>query len=184
LSKKRVNNVLAVLSKALRYAEEVGLIDRARIRLFRVERPEIKSWSFEEYPRLLAAAATEGPAWYAAVCLAGEAGLRVGEVKALRWREDVDLVAGSVTVNRQMRHKVEGTPKGRTRRTIPMTPTLLRALKELSVVREGPVVREHDGTAVNDLRALRAMFRICRRAGLAERGWHRCVTPSGRTLRC
>src|SRR5438552_359465 len=31
----------------------------------------------------------EGPEWYAAVCLAGEAGLRIGEVKALRWREDV-----------------------------------------------------------------------------------------------
>src|SRR5206468_1957851 len=29
----------------------------------------------------------EGDEWYAAACLAGEAGLRVGEVKALRWRE-------------------------------------------------------------------------------------------------
>ena len=173
LSEKRINNVLAVLSKALRYAEEVELVDRApRIRLFRVERPEITSWSFEEYARVLEAAMGEGPEWYAAACLAGEAGLRVGEVKALRWREDVDLVAGTLTVNRQIRHKVMGTPKGRTRRTVPMTGTLLEALKSLSVVREGFVIRETDGSAVNDLKALRAMFRICRRAGLPERGWH------------
>ena len=46
-----------------------------------------------EYARLLAAAKVEGDEWYAAVCLTGEAGLRVGEVKALRWREDVDLIA-------------------------------------------------------------------------------------------
>lgn len=68
----------------------------------------------------------EGPAIYAAVCLAGEAGLRVGEVKALRLREDVDLVAQTVTVNQQMRRGVVGTPKGRTRRTVPMTPTLTK----------------------------------------------------------
>lgn len=33
----------------------------------------------------------DSEAWYAALCLAGEARLRVGEIKALRWREDVDL---------------------------------------------------------------------------------------------
>lgn len=38
---------------------------------------------------------------YAAVCLAGEAGLRVGEVKALRWRENVDMIARTLTVNQQ-----------------------------------------------------------------------------------
>lgn len=52
----------------------------------------------------------------------------MGEVKALRWREDVDLVAGTITVNQQIRHGVLGTPKGRTRRVVPMTPTLHAAL--------------------------------------------------------
>ena len=61
--------------------------------MFKVERPEIVAWDFEQYARLLTAAKAEGDEWYAAACLAGEAGLRVGEVKALRWREDVDLIA-------------------------------------------------------------------------------------------
>jgi len=61
---------------------------------------------------------------YAAAVSGGRGGLRVGEVKALRWREDVVLVAGTSTVNQQIRHGVLGTPKGRTRRVVPMTPTL------------------------------------------------------------
>ena len=52
-------------------------------------------WELEEYARILQA---EGREWYAAVILCGEAGLRIGEVRALRWREDVDMVACTVTV--------------------------------------------------------------------------------------
>jgi hypothetical protein len=74
------------------------------------------------------------------VCLAGEAGLRSGEVKALRWREDVDLLAKTITVNQQTCHGETTTPKGRTRRTIPMTGTLEHALRRQEVVREGLVV--------------------------------------------
>jgi integrase len=44
------------------------------------------------------------PAWYAAICLAGEAGLRAGEVRALRWGDDVDMTARTLTVNQQIRH--------------------------------------------------------------------------------
>ena len=111
-----------------------------KIGLFKVERPEIEPWDFEQYARLLPAAMLEGPEWYAAVCLAGEAGLRSGEIKALRWREDVDLIAKTITVNRQTCHGETTTPKGRTRRTIPMTSTLEHALRRLEVVRDGFVV--------------------------------------------
>jgi integrase len=107
LSDKRVNNILAVLSKALKYAVEAEVLGRMpRIGLLKVERPEIRAWDFAEYRRIVATAKAEVPGWYAAVCLAGEAGLRVGEIKALRWREDVDLVAETVTVNQQVREKV------------------------------------------------------------------------------
>lgn len=102
LSEKRINNILMVLSKLLEYAVNCGLIAKApKVGLFKAERPEIESWDFEQYARLLLAAKDEGPDWYAAACLAGEAGLRVGEVKELRWREDVDLITRTITVNRQ-----------------------------------------------------------------------------------
>jgi len=173
LAMKSVNNILAVLSKALRYAEEAQIIDRApRVKLYRLERPEMEWWELEEYPRILAAAREEGPEWYAAVCLAGEAGLRIGEVRALRWERDIDLVAGTLTVSEQTRKGITGTPKGRTRRKVPTTATLIDAIKALAVVRRGYVVRNPDGSQVRDGQTTHAIYRVCRRAGLPERGWH------------
>jgi len=46
------------------------------------------------------------------------------------------------------------------------------ALKRMSVIRDGHVVRNLDGTAKSDMQAVRAIERICRRAGLLERLWH------------
>ena len=40
-------------------------------------------------------------------------------MKAIRWREDIDMTARTITVNRQVILGQFGTPKGRTRRTIP-----------------------------------------------------------------
>lgn len=88
--------------------------ESGRIRLRRVDRPEIDAWTIEEYGKLLAAARLEGPWWYAAICLAGEAGLRIGEIRELRWREDIDLAEGYLTVNRQAGNGFIGTPEGRT----------------------------------------------------------------------
>jgi len=173
LSEKRINNILAVLSKPLKYAVDCEVIGKSpRIGMFKVERPEIVTWDFAQYARLLAAAKAEGEEWYAAVSLAGEAGLRVGEVKALRWREDVDMIAKTITVNFQIRNAETTTPKGRTRRTVPMTETLHAALKRMSTIRTGLVVRNLDGTGMQDSFADRGLERICRRAGLPVRYWH------------
>jgi integrase len=172
LGEKRSNNILAVLSKPLHYAAECNVIAHVpRMGLYKVERPEIEWWDFEQYARLIAAAKIEGEDWYAAVCLAGEAGLRSGEIKALRWREDVDLIAKTVTVNRQTCHGETTTPKGRTRRTIPMNSTLEHSLRRMQTVRDGFVVRSFDGSAKSDGETCHAIERICRRAGLPVRYW-------------
>ena len=64
LSDKRINNILAVLSKALRYAASVRLIQTVPpIGLLKVERPEIEPWDFAQYARMIAASAKEGPEW-------------------------------------------------------------------------------------------------------------------------
>jgi hypothetical protein len=65
----------------MKYAADCELIAKApKIGMFKVERPEIVAWDFEQYPRIVAAAKVEGEDWYTAVCLAGEAGLRVGDL--------------------------------------------------------------------------------------------------------
>ena len=85
----------------------------------------------------------------------------------------MDLIAKTITVNQQKRSKQTTTPKGRTRRTIPMTGTLLAALKRLETVREGFVVRNLDGSQKTDGQADAAILRICRRAGFPPQGFHR-----------
>ena len=173
LSEKRVNNILAVLSKALKYAADCEVIAKApKIGMFKVERPEIVAWDFAQYARLLTTAKADGEDWYAAMCLAGEAGLRVGEVKALRWREDVDMIARTLTVNQQTCNGVTTTPKGRTRRTVPMTSRLYDALRRMATIREGFVVRNLDGSQKTDGEASWAIERLCRKAGLPVRYFH------------
>lgn len=61
LGEKRINNILVVLSKALRYALDCELIAKVpKIGLFEVERPAIVAWEFEPYGSLLAAAKAGG----------------------------------------------------------------------------------------------------------------------------
>jgi integrase len=143
--------------------------------VLKVERPEIVAWSLEEYATLLAAARALDRMWYAACCLAGEAGLRIGEIRALDWKRDVDLIAGTITVNKQTRRGEMTSPKGRTRRTVPMTETLLAALEGLEGLdtnRTGFVIRTSEGNGMTDNETKYHCYRICRAAGLPERGWH------------
>jgi len=172
-SEKRINNIMAVLSKPLHYAVDAEVIAKApKVGMYKVESPEVDFWEFEEYAKLLAAARSEGPWWYVGVCLAGEAGLRVGELRALIWERDVDLLGKTVTIQEQMRHGSTGTPKGRTRRTVPISSTLDAALRSLEVVRRGYVVRNVDGAPMADGQGSHLIRRICRRAGLRMEGWH------------
>jgi hypothetical protein len=96
----------------------------------------------------------------------------VGAVKALRWREDVDMIARTLTINQQTCNGETTTPKGRTRRVVPMTGTLYEALKRMLTIREGFVVWNFDGSAKGDGQASWVIGRICRRAGLPVRYWH------------
>ncbi|MEO8701817.1 MAG: hypothetical protein ABI867_17365 [Kofleriaceae bacterium] len=60
------------------------------------------------------------------------------------------MIAKTLTINQQTRNGETTTPKGRTRRTVPMTDALFDALKRMATIREGLVVRNHDETAKGD----------------------------------
>ncbi len=97
--------------------------------------------------KLVAAGSSER--WRAALGLAGYAGLRLGEIRALTWA-DVDRKAGTVTVRRSL--LPDGTPKAPKTdagaRTVPMLPALRRVLLAWQV--RSPHKRPHDlviGTA-------------------------------------
>jgi len=82
-STKRINNVLNVLSKILRDASEIELLDRMpKIKTLKVPPEKFDFFTFEELEALVATSASE-PEWHAAVLVAGDAGLRLGELLAL-----------------------------------------------------------------------------------------------------
>lgn len=184
LSEKTINNILAVLSKPLTYAVKVGVLDRApSVGVAKVERPEAKFLEFEEVAALLDAASRDRePEYVVAILLAVEAGLRIGEVKALHW-EHVDMKARTITVSQQVRpvsdqggSKVEvfGPPKGKTRRTVPMSPALYNALRH-RLPRAGFVVPSANGKHKRTQESRSAMERIAKRAELAQQvggEWH------------
>ena len=82
LSRKRVNNVLNVLSKLLRYALELEIVGKIpTIKTLKVAPQKFDFFTVEELERLIDAAKAE-PEWQAAIVLAAEAGLRMGELLA------------------------------------------------------------------------------------------------------
>jgi integrase len=126
----------------------------------------------ETVARLVSAATSER--WRAALALAGFAGLRLGEIRALTWA-DVDLDAGALAVHRSM--LPDGTVKAPKtdagHRTAPIVPALRRLLVAWRLrsphTRPGdPVVCTADGGAVQERNIRRALDDAKTAAGLTE----------------
>ena len=169
--RKTVNNVLACLGKILRYAQEIDILERApRIRLLKVDKQKFRFLDFEELDALLAAAKAE-PDWYVAILLGADAGLRLGEIRALRW-DDIDRRNDRITIGRALWQDTEGTTKGWNLRTIPLTKRLSVALKELRHLRGKNVLADADAKPFS-LEMMRwNLPRLCRKAKFPAIGWH------------
>jgi integrase len=96
---KTVNNVLTVLHTLLRKAVEWDVIEQVpcTIRLLRIGARSVDFYDFDEYERLVTAASATADTALAIVLLGGDAGLRAGEMRALRWT-DIDLTKGQIRV--------------------------------------------------------------------------------------
>jgi integrase len=125
LGRKRVNNILAVLGKMLRYAHEIELIESVpRVKLLKLPPQQFDFLTFEELSRLLGAV-TDDLERRALFLLGSDAGLRQGEIVALEWG-DLDLVAGTLTVRRSSWHGIVGTTKSGRERKVPLTQAFRR----------------------------------------------------------
>jgi integrase len=134
----------------------------------------------KEMERLVAAGSTER--WRAAIGLACFAGLRLGEIRGLRWG-DLDLEGNAITISRSL--LPDGTPKPpKTEagiRVIALLPSLRRRLIEWKVRSprtddEHYVICTHDGSPVLQRNVQRALSAAKKKAGLdggeARLSWH------------
>jgi integrase len=87
-------------------------------------------------------------------------------------------------VNKQTRRGEMTSPKGRTRRTVPMTETLLAALKALDTIRTGFVIRTLDGCGMTDNETKYTATGSAGRRAYRSAGCTSCGTASGPTRRC
>jgi len=153
LSTKTINNKLTVLSTMLRYAHALGLIPAPKVKChIKSMSPDIVAVPAQDVARLLDASRSR---WMSvAVLLATEAGLRVGEIRGLQWG---DIKNGQLTVRRAI-DQAENvtTPKHDKRRSVPLSPALESALKQLP--RDGLwVLSNADGTPFTYDEVLAAM---------------------------
>lgn len=127
---KTVNNILAVLGRALRSAVSWGVISAmpCQIEFLATSAGDLPWYEVAEYRRLVAGAAKVSTGHHVLVLLMGSAGLRRGEVIALRW-SDIDLARKQMRVDRAMWRAHEATPKGGRGRPLPLTEELTEALK-------------------------------------------------------
>ena len=126
LAPSTIANHLILLRRALSVAHRWELIERV---------PAIQSpipaeqrfdfLTFEEAERFLAATR---PEWRALFLLALRTGMRLGELRALRWR-DVDLERGLLRVERNLTKAGYGSPKSGRARTVDLARDLVAALR-------------------------------------------------------
>jgi integrase len=169
LSKKTINNCLAVLHRALSLARMRGLIAGVpHFEWFKAPPAEFDFLTFEESARLLAAVEGE---FHTMLLVALRTGLRFGELIALRW-EDVDLVAGKVIVRRRLYRGKFDTPKSGKPREVPLSDEARAALKRHRHLRGELVFCHLDGRPLNHRASTRKLWRACKRARLRALGWH------------
>ena len=119
-----VNNILTLLSTLLRVAVEWGVIESVpRIRKLRKGPQRFDFYEDEAYERLVSAARVAGLETYLVVLLGGDAGLRAGEIMALRLPH-CDLRRGLLSIEENDWKGRVGQPKGNRSRRAEMTERL------------------------------------------------------------
>jgi len=110
------------------------------------------------------------------VLAGGDAGLRLGEIIALEWR-DIDLAVRRLTVERSDGQGHVTVPKGGRSRRLPMTQRLTAALKTGRHLRGDRVLCLPDGSPITRDRVIKAVRGAQRVAGI-EQGVHILRQPA------
>jgi integrase len=145
LKPKTVENIMSVLRKLLRVAVEWDVLEvmPCTVTRTKVAKKTAQFYDFAEFSRVVAAAEEAGRDSQLIVLLGGDAGLRLGEMRGLDWR-DVKWDARRVVVERSVWRDIVNSTKGMRARSIPLTPRLHAVLSKYREA-AGPVLRG-DGT--------------------------------------
>lgn len=170
LAAKSTNNVLSILGKLLKTAEKWGEIEKApAVELVKQDKRVMPFFSTETYDALVEGARKVSPETLAIVLLAGDAGLRKGEITALEWPH-VDLARRVIVVQQSETKGFVTSLKGRAWRAVPLTEELTAALEAIQEP-AGRVIKGRTRSGGIERKTMSAMVRDAERAaGLPETG--------------
>lgn len=138
LSRKSVKDILIVLKMILRYAEKSGHMPHSEIEVrFPTERekPEVEVLSRSLQKRIMEHVRQHPTCMNLGIYICLCAGLRIGEVCALRW-EDIDLSAGVINITKTIQ-RIYIVEDGRKR-----TELIIGSPKTATSMRQIPIPRE------------------------------------------
>jgi integrase len=164
-----VNNYLAVAGAVLAYAVEVGHIaKRPSLGMLHVPPQDFAWYTDDQLDAVVAACNT--PYERAAILLGGDAGLRAGEIRALR-REDIG--PDKLLVQRSDWFGELKAPKSGRSRPVPMSARLVQAIGECARGHASPTILvRSDGTPWTREVMRVGIARLCLSAGVENLGWH------------
>jgi integrase len=180
-SRKTVNNVLTILAHTLKTAVQWGVLDKlpCSVGLLKVRGGLPRFYDFDDYRRLVQAATEVDTRALLVVLLGGDAGLRRGEMLALRWG-DVDFKRRQLQVQEAVwerkredgtgYERVTDTPKGGKARVVPLTDALAEALQAHRHLRGEHVLFGNDGRPATSFFLRDLLESAQKRAGLRATG--------------
>ena len=173
-----VNNTLTTLSALLKLAVEWNVIDRmpCTIKMLPRVHAEAEFLDFDELDRLEDAAKSVGPTAHMVVLLGALAGLRLGEMIALRWI-DVDLPRRRLNIRQNDWRGHVDLPKGGRAGTVDLCQRLLDGLtahqpRSRLLSTDGRVLCRADGRSLTERVVRRQLEAAERLANLPPRGVH------------
>lgn len=169
LMNKTINNHLTVLAKCLRTAEEwLELEKLPKIKKLKMPPQKFDFLSREESQLLLK---HSKDLWYDMILTALKTGLRLGELRGLKW-DDIDLKKQTLTVRRSAyRHDCFVSPKSNKERTIPLSDNLHSILNGRKQ-KIGFVFSVKPKVHLKNMDCYRKLRGACKRAGIRRIGWH------------
>lgn len=170
LSNKYINNLLCVLSKSLRVAEDWGLLEKLpKIKHLKVAQQKYDFLSLEESRQLLNHA---NGMMRDLIILALHTGLRFGEIIALTW-QDVNLTKNILTVSKSVSRGLLGSTKNNKLRYVPLSRELVVMLESRKLHSQHNLIFPNRvGNFLIQERCRIWLHQVCESANLRKIGWH------------
>lgn len=170
LSNKSINNILGILGKCLKTAQDWEIIDKTpKIKPLKVAPKDPVYLNENDYNKLLEQAENKGM-FYEMLLFTLRTGVRIGELLALEW-PDIDFNERVITIKRNIVNGYVGSPKNNKYRRVYLANDLFNILL-IRKRNKGLIFPDNNGDYQSRSSCRHRLERLCSQANLKKLGWH------------